>query len=110
MTTHGCQAEAKPCSTQEYNKSCRKNTTKVVAACYNPPHFPGECPSHEHWPNRRASIHSPVERRPVQTSEKQPTMGSLAKNRSLADRFIDAIFLGMVVISVAGLLYVFSHR
>lgn len=35
-----------------------KNTTKVVAVCYNPAHFPGKCPSHEHWPTRRASIHS----------------------------------------------------
>jgi hypothetical protein len=109
MTTHECQAEAKPCSTQEYNKSCRKSTTKVVGLCYNPAHFPGECPSHEHWPTRRASsIHS-MGRCPVQ-NYRQTTMGSLAKHRSRTDRFIDAIFVGMVLISISGLLYVFSHR
>lgn len=106
----GCSDQVKTSSTQEYNKSCRKNTTKVVAICYNPFHFPGECPSHEHWPNRRVSIHSPVGRCPAQPSGKRTPMGSLAKHRRLTDRFIDAIFLGMVVISVAGLLYLFSHR
>lgn len=102
--------QVKSSSTQEYNKSCRKNTTKVVAVCYNPFHFPGECPSHEHWPIRRASIHSPVGRCPAQHPSKRTTMGTLAKHRRLTDRFIDAIFLAMVVISVAGLLYLFSHR
>jgi len=105
-----CSDQVKTSSAQEYNKSCRKNTTKVVAMCYNPFHFPGECPSHEHWPTRRASTYSPVGRCPAQHSGKLTTMGSLAKHRRLTDRFIDAIFLGMVVISVAGLLYVFSHR
>ena len=108
--TSVCQAEAKTSSSQKYNKSCRKSTTKVVATCYNPAHFPGECPSHEHWPIRLASsIHS-VERCPVHNSEGQRTMGSLAKQRSLTDSFIDAIFVGMVLISISGLLYVFSYR
>ena len=105
----GCQIKAKTGSSQEYNKSCRKNTTKVVAVCYNPAHFPGECPSHEHWPNRRASIHNSVERCPAQPREKQTAMDSLAMNRNLTDRFIDAIFASMVLISLAGLLYVFSQ-
>jgi len=106
---YGCQREGEDWSSQRYNKSCRKNTTKVVALCYNPPHFPGECPSHEHWPNRRASIHNSVERCPAQSRERQITMDSLAKNRSRADRFIDAIFASMVLISLAGLLYVFTQ-
>ena len=106
----GSSDQVETFGTQKYNKSCTKNTTKVVAVCYNPFHFPGECPSHEHWPIRRASIHSPVVRCPAQHSGKRTTMGSLAKHRRLTDRFIDAIFLGMVVISVAGLLYLFSHR
>lgn len=106
---HECQSEAKTGGSQRCNKSCRKSTTKVVAACYNPAHFPGECPSHEHWPNRRASTHS-VGRCPAQHSKNQTTMDSLAKNRSLTDRFIDAIFAGMVLISISGLLYVFSQR
>lgn len=37
-------------------------------------------------------------------------MDSLAKHRSLTDRFIDAVFVGMVLLSVSGLLYVFSHH
>ena len=106
----GCSDQVKTSSIHGYNKSCTKNTTKVVAVCYNPFHFPGECPSHEHWPIRRASIHSPVGRCPAQHSVKRTTMGSVAKHRRLTDRFIDAIFLGMVLISVAGLLYLFSPR
>ena len=105
---HGCQAEAETDSSQEYNKSRRKSTTKVVGVCYNPAHFPGECPSHEHWPTCRASSHS-VERCPAH-NKTQTTMSSVAEHRSLTDRFIDAIFVGMVLISVSGLLYVFSHR
>src|SRR5215469_11970468 len=107
--THRCQAETKTCGAQKYNKSCRKGTTKVVGVCYNPAHFPGECPSHEHWPTRRASVHS-VEWCPAHTRERQPTMESLEKNRSVTDRFIDAIFVGMVLISTSGLLYLFSRR
>ena len=107
--TRGFQAEANACSSKMYNKSCIKSTTKVVGACYNPAHFPGECPSHEHWPTSRASSLHSVERCPVQNYT-QTTMGSLARHRSLTDRFIDAIFVGMVLISVSGLLYVFSHR
>ena len=106
--TYGCQAEAKTGS-QKYNKSCTKGTTKAVGVCYNPAHFPGECPSHEHWPTRRASLIHSVERCPVQ-NHNQTTMGSLVKHRSRTDRFIDAIFLVMVLISISGLLYVFSHR
>lgn len=106
---YGCQREAETWSSKRYNKSCRKNTTKVVAVCYNPAHFPGECPSHEHWPNRRASIHNSVERCPAQSRERQTTMDSLAKNRSVTDRCIDAIFASMVLISLVGLLYVFTQ-
>jgi|SRR5215469_9825817 len=105
----GCQTDVKTWGSQKYNKSCRKSTTKVVVVCYNPAHFPGECPSHEHWPNRRASIHNSVERCPAQSRETQTTIDSMAKNRRLTDRFIDAIFAGMVLISLAGLLYVFTQ-
>jgi hypothetical protein len=107
--TRGYQTEAIIYSPEKYSKSCIKSTTKVVDVCYNPAHFPGECPSHEHWPTRRASsIHS-VERCPAQNFERQTTLDSQARDRSLIDRFIDAIFASMVVISISGLLYVFSH-
>lgn len=86
-----------------YNYCCRKNTTKVVIACYNPTTSRAGV-SHDHLLSSAGRL---LNRRPAGLDL---TVNVAAKNRKLSARLVDTILFGMVLISVLGLAYAFiSH-